>query len=363
MIERYSKYERLASGLREKILRDKYKPGQRFASEHDLVRQTGLSRTSIRKAVDQLVSEGLIERQAGRGIFVAPRPKEYLYIQLVVPNLAYDQCAKISRGAQRGGEQWGAKVNLHDAHRSTRDELDAVRSLPEQTICGALVMGFPNEEFCETLYELKRKKFPFVLLDQAPTGLNVPSVTVDNRAGGYAIGRGLIEKGHKRIGYIGALFANTVQDRLAGVRDAVMDAGIAFDRSLVRSLEIPGRDPLGDYRSAIAQATMELMRLPDRPTAICYGDDMPAAYGLRVLQENGVSVPGDVSVVGFDDNILCELVTPTLSTVRQPSEQMGAEAMRLLLDVIENPDRPPEGKVLPVEWIPRDSIGPAKEVS
>lgn len=362
-MEKYVKYERLAIGLREKILRHRYKPGQRFASEHDLVRQTGLSRTSIRKAVDQLIGEGLIERQAGRGIYIVPQAADQLNIQLVLPNLAYDMCAKISRGAQRSGEQRGATVNIYDAHRSVNGELEAIRSLPEQNVRGALLMTIAHEKFSETLFELKQKQFPFVLMDQKIDGLNVPSVTTNNHAGGYAIGKTLVKLGHRRIAYVGMLSVSTVRDRLAGVRDAVQDAGIAFDRSLVRSLEIPSRDPMGDYRDVIARVTMELMRQPDRPTAVCYGDDMPAAYSLRVLQENGFRVPRDVSVVGFDDNVLCELVTPTLSTVRQPSEQVGVEAMQMLLDLIENPTRPPEEKVLPVTWIPRDSIGPAKEIS
>src|SRR5690606_19662817 len=112
---------------------------------------------------------------------------------------------------------------------------------------------------------------------------------------------------------------------------------------------------------AIDRATRGLMQRPDAPTAIFYSDDQTAAHGCRTLRALGLRSPDDVSVVGFGDNPVCEWLEPPLSTVRQPSREMGCVALEMLVERMLDPRRPADHRVLPTEWVPRASIAPTRE--
>lgn len=347
---------RLRAGIREGTL----KAGAFVATEQDLSRQTGISRVSVRRATDQLIREGLVERRPGKGLFVREPDRRTRMVQVIVPDLGFEQCVLIARGAQLLGAERGFQVQVYDGHNQMERDLAVVKRLPDQAAEGAIILSWHHTRFSEAIFELKRLKYPFVLVDEHPQGIDAPSVTADNHAGGMKVGEALVALGHKRIGFIGNLHADTVRQRLEGLRDALGDAGLPFDRSLAMDLAV---EPQQDWTERIDRCTRELMSRADRPTAIFYSDDQVAADGYRTLMSMGLRIPQDVSVVGFDDNPLCRWLNPQLSSVRQPSMEMGKAAMELLLDQMS--PRPghkalaAERLTLPVEWIARSSIGPA----
>jgi DNA-binding LacI/PurR family transcriptional regulator len=165
----------------------------------------------------------------------------------------------------------------------------------------------------------------------------------------------LIDRGHRRIAFIGDLVAGTTADRLAGLRDAVADAGRPFDRSMVIDL-LTEADRLGDWSAPVEQATRQLMNRTDAPTAIFCNCDAVARLAYRSLGALNVRIPQQVSVVGFDDDPMAEWLSPTLSTVRQPFVAMGQAALELLARRIANPAAPVERRVLPVQMVHRESV-------
>ncbi len=165
----------------------------------------------------------------------------------------------------------------------------------------------------------------------------------------------LLEQGHKRIAFIGDLIAMTVRDRLAGLRDAISDAHLPFDRSLVVDL-VCGEDRMGDWSDSIDQAAADLLGRDNPPTAIFCSCDGVAKLLYRTLAAMNLQVPQDVSVVGFDDDPIAEWLPPPLTSVRQPFNEMGQAAIELLRQRIENPDRPVEHRTLPVQIIHRQSV-------
>lgn len=351
-------YDGLVTKLRKAIQSGVHKPGEFVATEQGLCRSSGISRVSVRRATELLIREGLIERRPGKGLFVTQPERATRIIQVVVPDLAFEQCVQIARGAQEIGTERGFQVQVYDGHNHMDRDIAYLRQLTELPVEGALILSWHHPRFSETLLTLKQQGLPFVLVDEHPSHLDVSSVTADGHAGGLMIGNALIDLGHRRIGFIGNLVASTVQARLEGLRDAIGDRGIPFDRSLVLDLAV---QPQENWAERIALCTRQLLSRPDRPTAIAYSDDQVAAEGYRTIRAMGLRVPHDVSIVGFDDSPLCRWIDPPLATVSQPSIDMGRVAMEMLLDMLQPAgaaqDSPVRQVTLPVEWIPRASIG------
>ena len=348
-----SVYESLVCRLRESIVSGEFKPGQLLGSEYGISRDEKISRMTVRRASEILINEGLIERRPGKGLYI--RSTAARMVQVVAGNLAWESSARISRGAQEEGRQDGLQIQLYDAHGSVESDLEMMRKLPSSGARGAIVLSLHSALFNEVIFRLKIERFPFVLVDQRLKEVGVPSVTADNESGGYQVGQMLLKLGHTRIAFIGDLEANTTSDRLTGFRNAVSDAGLPFSRSLVLDL-MEGKDRLSDWSDRIDQCTRKLMGLPMPPTAIFCSCDAVARSVYRTLGQMGVSIPGDVSVVGFDDDPLAEWLTPGLTTVRQPFVQMGQAAMRMLVALMDNPDALVESRILPVELVPRASV-------
>ena len=169
---------------------------------------------------------------------------------------------------------------------------------------------------------------PVVAIDPHAGSADLPSVESDNLAGGLLATRHLIELGHRRIAFLaGRPDLESSRLREAGFRQALSEAGIEVDPSLVRR---------SDYRrDAAHQPAIELLSRPDRPTAVFAGNDLSAIGTMEAAQEMGLDVPGDVSVIGFDDIPEAARTTPALSTVRQPIQQMGSAAVELLIALMD----------------------------
>lgn len=171
-------------------------------------------------------------------------------------------------------------------------------------------------------------QFPVVAIDPHAGPGDLPTIDGDNLAGAVIATEHLTELGHRRIGFIaGRSDLESARLREEGYRTALVKAGIEFDPGLVR---------VGDYRRESSHAAArELLTLPERPTAIFAANDLSALGTLDVAAELGLRVPEDLSVVGFDNIPESALTTPPLTTVSQPLQRMGAEAIALLIRTID----------------------------
>lgn len=194
---------------------------------------------------------------------------------------------------------------------------------------------------------LTETSIPVVAIDPH-TGKPGPStIEVDNVDGARQATQHLIDLGHRRIAHVrGRLGLESARLRELGYRQALGAAGIEFDPDLVR---------VGAYRAAeTTEATRALFGLADRPTAIFAGNDLSAIRVVQIAAEEGLDVPGDVSVVGFDNIPEALSMVPSLTTVAQPLHRMGAEAVRLLLELLKGVTQE-EHLQMPAELIVRES--------
>jgi LacI family transcriptional regulator len=197
---------------------------------------------------------------------------------------------------------------------------------------------------------------PFVLVGRFPDA-RVNYVDVDNVAGARMAVEHLIRLGHERIGTVtGPLNMTHGQDRLEGYRQALEAHRIPVQRELIFE---------GDFTEDSGRMAAQQL-LPASPTAIFAASDMMAVGALKALRETGRRVPEDVALVGFDDLPIATAIEPPLTTVRQPIEGLGAMAVDLLVNLLENPpdDRASAHRlVLPVKLVVRDSCGAMQSLS
>ncbi|WP_405015916.1 LacI family DNA-binding transcriptional regulator [Kitasatospora sp. NBC_00070] len=205
--------------------------------------------------------------------------------------------------------------------------------------------------------QLAGRGIPFVVLDPAgDPGQGVPAVGTTNWDGGLAATRHLVDLGHRRIGLIGGPGRMMCsRARADGYRAALDIAGIAYAPELVRE---------GDFHhEAGHRIGLELLTLPDRPTAVFAGNDLQALGLYEAARELGLRIPEDLSVVGFDDLPLARWVGPPLTTVRQPLTEMAEVAARLVIDLARG-TRPGALRVdLATSLVERSSTAPPRNSS
>lgn len=186
------------------------------------------------------------------------------------------------------------------------------------------------------------------VLDKAPC----PTVVLDNRAAACAMTEHLLALGHRRIAMIkGPARSPLTRDRVAGYRDALQAAGVPFAEELLS----PGNFSLQSGHSAAA----DLLARPNPPTAIFCENDEMAIGAIQRIKQQGLRVPEDISVAGFDDISFAAFADPPLTTIAQPAEEFGRTAVRLLIDMLEGRLSKAPKVILPFELITRASTGPA----
>src|SRR5580698_719576 len=248
------------------------------------------------------------------------------FIGCVVTDIADPFIGEVISGVEQVAAQHEYSIILTNSGGDPDRETRAVRSLVERAIDGVLVIaamagGAPSPYFSE-------REIPIVLINNHHPGNFVHSIGVANFDGAQRITQHLLDLGHRQIGYIGNRFGGlSDQDRNRGYRAALKKARVRHASELVihseSSLE-------GGYRGM-----KQLLDLPERPTAVFCYDDITALGAYKAIRIAGLQVSRDISVAGFDDLFFSSYLDPSLTTISQPMREMGEQAMKLLLDLVE----------------------------
>ena len=269
-------------------------------------------------------------------------------IGLVVPDLSNQFFSLLASGAAHAAAARDVLVVLCSSENTEEAESSNSRLLRSQRVDGVVYLtGF--HESPTSLLELQSLG-PVVLVDERVPGADLPAVLAEGRLGARDVAAHVVALGHKRFTCIAGPSALwTAEQRLAGYREALALGG--FDPDTMEVL-------VGDYRMEsgfeLAKKALNVPALT-RPTALLCANDMMAIGALEYCRASGLNVPADVSVVGFDDVPMAPLLSPRLTTVRQPAREMGVYAAELLLDLIRGDAKPDSPKSFPVEVIVRQS--------
>lgn len=250
-------------------------------------------------------------------------------IGLVVHDVSDPYFSEIARGVLRAASDEGHLVLICNAHRDPERELQYLLALRSQRVQAIIMAGsgytdrVAEEPLARELMAYHSAGGAVALIGRHDAALD--TVQPDNLGGAAAVGRWLATHGHRDIAVVaGPPALTTIEDRLTGLRAGLAAHGLSLHDDLIRHVDDFTRD--GGYR-----ATCELLDSVRNFTAIFALNDAMAIGGLIACRDHGVVVPYEVSVVGFDDIPFAVDVTPSLTTVRIPLEQIGAEAVRLAL--------------------------------
>ena len=338
------KYIQLAQQVREQIESGELKPGDRMASFVEMRTKFGMSQAVLERAYALLEEEGRIVRQLGSGIYVA-RParlknKAVLgYLHVGGSEGSHSYYVHLLEGVREAARREGQELML----------LDDVPSLGSERVDGLLVHG----DGARDIHDRIPPGMPAVGL--MATANDVPGVLADDYDGVCQATRHLLELGHRRIGYLIDIMeaGDTTRQRFDGYRRTLHAEGILLDPNLVGHLANYGPMVRRGYRSMREWLNAGWRQLGC--TALLVQNDQAAMGAMQALQEAGMQVPHDISVVGYDGAEECEFARPHLTSVGVPLRQIGFEAAELLLVMIRAETTVGPNRILPTALQIRDS--------
>ncbi len=266
-------------------------------------------------------------------------------VGVLLPDLYGDFYSEVIRGVEGAVRAARYHTLLASVHDGPGELVRGLRTLVGR-VDGLVVMS-PDIE-ADVLRANLPASLPVVVLGGEVAGHG--SVDIDDAAGAAAMTRHLAGLGHRRIALVSGPAPNAdARARRDGHRQALAEAGLAPD---------PALELAGDFTEASGYAaTAAFLALSPRPTALFAANDAMAIGALRGLREAGLDVPGDVALAGFDDVPVARFVTPALTTVHVPIDEMGARAVASVLGAVRDPDSVPSALTLPTRLVVRESCG------
>lgn len=361
-----TKYNMVKEKITEWITSSKVKPGDKIYSENELVKMFGVSRHTIRQAVGDLVHEGWLYREQGAGTFVSHRQSQ-TSTKLIAPVKSTKNIGVITtyisdyifpsiiKGIESYLTTQGYSLTFACTDNDIEKEKQCLQTMLNRNIDGLIVEPTKSSTFNPNInfyLELEQNKIPYLMINQFYSQLSPPHLIVDDELGGFIATEHLIKLGHKKI--IGLFKSDDLQgiNRMKGFIQAYKEFSVPFfpDMVINYSTENQVNYPL--------EKLQELFASEDRPTAIvCYNDQL-AIQAINFLRSLNLSIPEDVSIIGYDDSFLTEASEVKLTSVSHPKMEMGMEAARWIVDAVEKKGTNSPSVVYKPKLVVRNSTGP-----
>ena len=336
------KYFDLMEDLRGQILSGAIKPGEKLPSENQLSVQYHVSRQTVRKALQILQNEGYIYAEHGRGTFCSEmmrHTKQSRNIAVVTTYLSDYIFPRVIQGIDQVLTENGYTILLKNTKNSRSLEAKCLEELLQKDIDGLIIEPSKSQIFCRHthLYQmLDEYQIPYVFIQGSYAQMeDKPHILLDDCKGGYLVTKHLIELGHRNI--VGVFKSDDTQgqQRHKGYVKALQEAGIVYDPDKVIWFYTEDRKT-HPYEKMRQMAECRAQLFFDG--VVSYNDQI-ALEVIRALNEEGLSVPEDVSVTGYDDSYLAETCKVPLTTISHPQEKLGEMAAELLLQIIREGEK------------------------
>ncbi len=335
-------------GLSDRVkahLMANFREGDWLPPELVLAGELGVTRYAVSKAFNELFSQGIVQREPGRGTRmisrqgVAARHAREGLLAFICSEL--DSCLSVPliSALQTECAAAGLRLALRSTDHRASLETAALSELEGSGFEGALVIPDDMEHSAQEINRLVSRRFPLVVLDRMPAGCTAPFVATDHFAGAKEIVTYLVGLGHQRIGHItyeGAWHESSgVRLRHEGYLAALRDAGIDPQPQWLGYISIQNQndDPAPHTNAptlASYIATHKLLCAPDRPTAIFVVNDYLAPGVIEAATNHGLSVPKDLSVAGFDYDLQMGPKNLSLTTIAHPVRRIASVAMQMI---------------------------------
>jgi LacI family transcriptional regulator len=338
----------------------------------DVARQSGYSASTVSIVLNSAPLSRYIPQDTKQRIETAARSLGYRpnplarslrsqrsnIVGVMVFDITDPFCTPILRGLENSLYQSSYLSLLADAHNEPHRFERYLEMLLDRRVEGLIVIANWLVTDIKVLADLTRRQVPTVIAGRDFDLASVSTVSVDNEGGATLALEHLYKLGHRDIAFLrGPKALSSSGQRWKGIRNFAQTVGLSLD--MKRVAELPESLDANSSFEAGAQLTADLLRRGQSFTALMAYDDITALGALRALKKKGLRVPEDCSVIGFDDVAQASLSGPSLTTIRQPMEAMGALSAGMVLDAIKSVnqkrDIPVVRRKIPAELVVRES--------
>ncbi len=352
------RYIRIRDAIIQRIESGDLKPGDQIPSLREMCQEYGVSSITARRALLDLLNEGIVERRGGLGAFVTGALRRATVAVVII---GYSEASwrrdsgsfgQLVGGIASAAWEEEASLSVVPINDTARAAASLERLLHDQPIDGVLFRIAGDVDW--SILEVPRAcGVEAVLIKRIAPDKATPSVVPDAACAGRLAVERLVREGHRRIALVATTVSpDTYRDHRCGFEDAMRKAGLPLLPELMPSLA------RGTREDGFAMAT-PLLALPEPPTAIVTNSDFLAAGVYEAVMRAGMSIPKDISVVGFDDVEFAAHLAPPLTTVRLSYYDLGHASALALFRALRGQEVP-RIDVVPVELVERGSVGPPR---
>ncbi|MDP4097777.1 GntR family transcriptional regulator [Paenibacillus sp. P96] len=355
-----AKYIQVKQEILSWIHSSKLLPESQLPSEHEMTEQFGVSRQTVRQALGELVQEGWLTRIQGKGTFVAvpgaKLPENPRTIGVVTTYISDYIFPLIVQGVESRLSKEGYKLLLSSTGNHPEQERQCLEMLLNQPLSGLIVEPTKSGERNPNLsyyLTMENRRLPYLMINARYEEMDAPCLRVDDERGGYMAAEHLIRLGHRRL--VGFFKTDDMQGirRMKGFVAAHRKYGVTLHPDAVFTYRTEDKN-----EGPLQRAKVLLDLVPEeRPTGwVTYNDEL-AVRLLDIVRSKGLSIPADLSVVGFDDSFLATATEIKLTTLKHPKEELGRQAADMILSMIQGGDPLTRNHewIIPPELIVRES--------
>jgi LacI family transcriptional regulator len=329
-----------------------------LATISDVAKLSGLSKTTVSRVINNhpYVSDKKrkLVIKAMKELGYTPNPSARRLrgqltttIGVIVPRIVNPFFSHLVNSIEQAAYRMGHQVLIGQSYEDKEKELSFLNLLKTKQVDGIIMTSIENDW---EVIESYNQYGSILLCNDYVNQTVVPMIQLDQTKGAYLGTKHLIERGHQKIAYCtGGLFdeQGKGKDRNQGFQNALHKEGIKINPKWI----FIDQHTIEDGKQVIKQ----ILDMEDRPTAIFTGSDQVAAGIMIGAKEQGVSIPSDLAIMGFDDQPIAEILDPKLTTIRQPVDQMGKKSIEVMIEMLKNPEIEVRNYELPIELIVRSS--------
>lgn len=350
------KYRLIIDSLESKIAANLLRAGDKLPTEQEMMETYGVSRITVRAALNELAARGVITRIAGRGTFYTGEStttqKKKTVIALIILH-SVNELIRIAEGVNSVTESSDVTLALHITNGNTEREREICQKVIDDGADGIII--FPNNERSnkDFFFDLQLQNYPVVFIDRSPL-VNCNIIQANGESGVYLLTEYLVGIGHKNIAYITSFDYEPLKDRFRGFIAAMKKHDLAVRREYIIPLK-RSLASVSDSSAPVEAGVKKLLALENPPTAIMCSNDIIALHTTNVLKRLGAE---HISVTGFDNANYSSKNAYSITTAEQDFYQIGRVAADMLLNLIHDPSQGLIRIKLPVKLIKRGSTAP-----
>ena len=352
-------YQQIVDDIKSKIAAKELKAGDQLGSHAELSSVYHVSLITVKKALATLINDGVVFSRVGKGTYVAQhatdaRQNGHPAIGLVIQDIRSPFFSRVMHSVEDAAYELGYHVLVSNSSGKAEKEDAQIARFREFGVSGMIIASLSHKYYATPMIRsMLHRSFPFVMVSYIADD-DVPFVGSDHEQGGFLATEYLVRQGYQRIGYINGERGNVVGElRRRGYEQALKNNGMRIDKSLQFHLRMRGERH--DYQSGY-EIGNKLGTMRARPEAVFVYNDLSALGFEDAILGQGLRIPEDIAIVGFDDIERGEYATVPLSTVRQPTKLIGREAVSLLLKLMQG-KKTNIRRVLKTKLVIRESSG------